>query len=142
MSEVDPAHGFPEIPTMPTEQAEVGESATALLDHLQSVDFASIGRSIENAASSIDRLASAENLPKVLAEAVATLQSYRQLALHLDAGLTPLTPRSRRGDERSAAGCSERHWGWACRPVRGIVHVERRSACVSGSCATHWDAGA
>jgi paraquat-inducible protein B len=90
LSELDPAGGYPEIPTVPTQLAEVGRSATALLANLESVDFAGVVKSIDSAAASIDRLASPAGLPKALAEAVAMMESYQQLAHHLDAGISPL----------------------------------------------------
>jgi paraquat-inducible protein B len=89
-SEVDPAGGFPEIPTLPTELAEAGKSASALLTNLRSVDFAGAMRSIEESAASVERLTGAGQLPKALAEVVATMKSYRGLADHLDASLPPL----------------------------------------------------
>jgi paraquat-inducible protein B len=90
MSEIDPARGYPEIPTLPTELAQTGKSLTAILARLESVDLASAVKSIESAASAFDRLASAGRLPRVLDEAVVTLGSYRRLADQLNGGVPPL----------------------------------------------------
>jgi paraquat-inducible protein B len=90
MSELDPGAGYEEIPTVPTELAEVGKSVTAVLANLEAVDFAGLARSVDGAAASVDRLVSADHLPKVLAEAAAAIASYRRLADHVDAGLPPL----------------------------------------------------
>jgi len=90
MSEIDPAHGYPEIPTLPTELAETGKSLTAILGRLQSVDVASAVESIDRAASAFARLASTGRLPRVLDEAVVTLESYRRLGDQLNGAVPPL----------------------------------------------------
>jgi paraquat-inducible protein B len=90
LSQVGPPGEYPEIPTMPTQLAEVSKSLTAILSKLQAVDFAAFISTLESAGGSIDRLASAEHLPRALKEATATLQSYRRLADNLNAGVPPL----------------------------------------------------
>ncbi len=101
---LDPDGEYPEIPTVPTQIAEVGRAATTLLANLDSVDFAGAIRSVQGAAASIGQLASSAKLPAALAEAEATLQSYRRLADRLDAGLTPLLAQlqAATGDARKA----------------------------------------
>jgi paraquat-inducible protein B len=143
MSELDPAGGQPEIPTVPTQLAEVGKSATALLTNLESVDFAGVMRSVQSAAASVDRLASRENLPKGLAEVSATMESYRHLADHLDVGLAPLLAQlqAATGDARKtlvaldgAAGATGRVVGaQAPLPVRlreALTEVSRAANAV------------
>jgi paraquat-inducible protein B len=89
-SEIDPAAGYPELPTVRTRLAEVSKSVTVLLSNLAAIDFAGAVKSIEGAASSFDRLASGNGIPKVLEKADATLTSYQRLAEHVDAGLPSL----------------------------------------------------
>jgi paraquat-inducible protein B len=90
LSELDPAHGVPEVPTVPTQLAEVGKSVTAILSRLETVDLPGMAISIEQAASSIDRLASSERVPELLSRLSAMLKSYETLGRHLDAGVQPL----------------------------------------------------
>jgi paraquat-inducible protein B len=106
LAALDPAGGYPEIPTVPTQIAELERSVTALLASLESVDFAGAIKSVQGAASSIDRLASTDHLPKVLAEASVTLESYRRLADHLDSGVQPLLAQlqAATGDARTTLG--------------------------------------
>jgi len=90
LSEVDPADGYPEIPTVPTQLAEVGKSVTAILARLETVDLAGMASSIDRAASSIERLTSSEKVSEALARVSTTLGSYEKLGRHLDEGLRPV----------------------------------------------------
>jgi paraquat-inducible protein B len=90
LSEVDPAEGYPEIPTVPTQLAEVGKSVTAILSRLETVDLAGMARSIDRAAASVERLTSSQEVSQALARVSTTLGSYEKLGRHLDEGLRPV----------------------------------------------------
>jgi paraquat-inducible protein B len=117
LSEPEPAGEYPEIPTIPTQIAEVGKSVTALLTHLESVDLAGTVQSFQSAAASVDRVVSNGHLPRALKEVSATMASYRQLADNVDTALQPLlaelqaaTGEARKtlGGLDGAAGAAER----------------------------------
>jgi paraquat-inducible protein B len=90
LSELDPEHGVPEVPTTPTQLAQLGKSMTAIMARLETVDLAGMATSIEHAATSIERLANSEQIPELLARASATLRSYETLGHNLDTSLKPL----------------------------------------------------
>jgi paraquat-inducible protein B len=117
LSELEPGSEYPEIPTIPTQIAEVGKSVTALLTHLESIDFAGTLQSFQSAAASVDRVMSDGHLPRALQEVSAAMASYRQLADNVDTGLQPLLAelQAATGDARKtlggldgAAGAAER----------------------------------
>jgi paraquat-inducible protein B len=89
-SGVDLPGKYPEIPTVPTQLAEVGKSVTAILSRLETVDLAGMVTSIERAASSVDRLASSERIYEAMANLSSTLRSYQKLGRDLDAGVKPV----------------------------------------------------
>jgi paraquat-inducible protein B len=102
MSEIDPAHGYPEIPTLPTELAETGKAFNAVLERLKEVDLAGAVRSVDAAAASFDRLVSTGDLARALSEGTSTLHAYRRLADQLNDGVPPLLAevRAATGDAR------------------------------------------
>jgi paraquat-inducible protein B len=89
-SELDPEHGYPEIPTVPSQFAQLSDSVTAVLAQLQRSDVPGMVKAIEGAAVGIERLATNGKVPEALGEATSTLRSYQTLAHHLDVGLQPL----------------------------------------------------
>ena len=110
LSEPEPAGEYPEIPTIPTQIAEVGKSVTALLTHLESVDFAGTVQSFQSAVASVDRVVSNGHLPRALKEVSATMASYRQLADNVDTALQPLLAelQAATGERTEDAGGSGR----------------------------------
>jgi paraquat-inducible protein B len=104
LSEIDPKGGVPEIPTVPTKLAEIGASVTAILAKVGQIDFAALARSITEAASSVDRLASSPKVPEALAEVTAAASAFEKLGRDTNADLRPLLGDLRLtvGDARSA----------------------------------------
>jgi len=102
--EIDPAHGYPEIPTAPTELAQLGHSLTTIIKQVQAIDFAGIAQSFDRAVSAVDRLASTTNLPKVMNAITATLAPYQTLGRSLNSELPPLLAdlQAAIGDARKA----------------------------------------
>lgn len=88
-SELDSAHGYPEIPTIPNQLAQLGQSATAVVARLQELDLPGMVRSIDRAAVSLADLVGSRDVMDVLTGAHATLDAYRRLARHVDGGVQP-----------------------------------------------------
>lgn len=102
-SELDPAGGYPEIPTVPRQLEKLGDSVQAIIAELEDVDFVAMTKAITAAASSIDGLAGAK-LPPAVAELRAALGTYKKLGTNLDADLKPLLAEAQSavGDARKA----------------------------------------
>jgi paraquat-inducible protein B len=90
LSELAPAGGFPEVPTVPSRLTELSASVTAIVSNLERTDIAAMVQSIAEAAGSIERLAGNPKLPQALAELEATLNAYSKLGSHIDANVEPL----------------------------------------------------
>jgi paraquat-inducible protein B len=97
LSELEPEGGYPEIPTVPKQLAQVGESVTAIVSQLRSVDFVGMTKAFAGAASSIERLAGADGAGKALDEIAATLRSWRKIGRDIDTDLPPLLADLRLG---------------------------------------------
>lgn len=89
-SEVDPAGGYPEIPTVPRPLAEMSEAVRNMVVNLGNVDFAGMVQSFTDAASSIERTASAARLKETMEEVSTTLKSFEKLSRSLEAEAQPL----------------------------------------------------
>jgi paraquat-inducible protein B len=141
LSQADQAGAYREIPTVPTPIAEVGKAATTLLTNLESLDLASAVQALQGAAVGFDRLVSSGNLPRALAEAVATMKAYRQLADNVDAGLSPLLAQlqAATGDARRTLGGLDGAAGAAGRLVgpQGHLPIRLREALTDVSRAAN-----
>jgi paraquat-inducible protein B len=89
-AEIDPAHGYPEIPTAPTELAQLGQALKTVVTQFQAIDFAGIARSFDHALLAVDHLASTADVPKVVNAIAATMGSYQTLGRNLNTDLPPL----------------------------------------------------
>jgi paraquat-inducible protein B len=89
-SEVDPANGYPEIPTVPRQLTQLGESVTAIMSKLADTDFPGMVKAITDAAASAGRLTDGGQLPAALDELKAAMSSYRKLGENMDDELKPL----------------------------------------------------
>jgi paraquat-inducible protein B len=81
LSELDPQDGVPEIPTIPTELAQLGESVSTIVAKLEAIDFGALVKSIDRTTG---------NLNETLAEISTATRVYRNLGRHLDAGAQPI----------------------------------------------------
>jgi paraquat-inducible protein B len=89
-TKIDPEHGYPEIPTAPTELAQLGRSLKTIVAQLEAIDFAGIARSFDRAVSAVDHLASTANLPRAINAITATMDSYQALGRRLNSDIPPL----------------------------------------------------
>lgn len=89
-SEVDPAHGLPEIPTVPRQLTQLSESVTAIMSKLGNTDFPGMVQAITDAAASVGRLTDEGQLPAALAELKGAMISYKKLGDSMDAEMRPL----------------------------------------------------
>jgi paraquat-inducible protein B len=89
-SEIDPEHGYPEIPTAPRQLTQLSESVTAILSKLGNTDFPGMVKAITDAAASAGRLTDEGQLPAALAELKSAMSSYKKLGDSMDAEMKPL----------------------------------------------------
>jgi paraquat-inducible protein B len=80
---LEPGARIREIPTIPTNLAQVQKSAMTALSHLEKVDFVALAQSITGAADATKDLASSPDLKTALA-------SFREDAANLNAALTSI----------------------------------------------------
>lgn len=89
-SEIDPAHGLPEIPTVPRQLTQLSESVTAIMSKLGNTDFPGMVQAITDAAASVGKLTDEGQLPAALAELRSAMISYKRLGDSMDAEMRPL----------------------------------------------------
>ena len=85
-------HGFPEIPTVPTQLEQIVKSLTAIVDELERVDLQGIARSVEGAVEGINKLVNTPSVKKTLDELPATVMAARKLIIDVDGGVFKIAP--------------------------------------------------
>jgi paraquat-inducible protein B len=89
-AELDPAHGVPEIPTVPRQLTQIGEAVSDIIAKLGETDFPGMVQAITDAASSVGRLAGEGQLQATLGELKGAMGSYKKLGENVDAEMKPL----------------------------------------------------
>ncbi len=84
-----------QIPTLPSEFAEIKHSVTELLDKLHKLPFQEIGRSTAAATASLERLLTGPEIRETLAAAHSSFDSLKDFSDRLEADLVPLTKQLR-----------------------------------------------
>lgn len=105
---LEPGARIREVPTIPTEFAQIQKSAVSALAHLEKVDFVALARSVTDAANATRDLLGSPDLKTTLAELNqdardlnATLDSIRNLSNGLNTSSGPLIASLKKASDQA-----------------------------------------
>jgi paraquat-inducible protein B len=92
---LEPRGPYPEIPTVPTDLAQIQERLTQALEKFDKIDFQALVNSITDAANSIKSLTGSPELKATLESLKGTIANLNQAASRpAPSSITPLAGRS------------------------------------------------